>query len=90
MTRKGRKRKATKQLQKVNDSVRDCSRRDVVDLFLLHDFEISNRSNHDMAEHSRFSQSFPIPRHKMLSPGVVRKAIKLIEEFRKSSYYVDI
>ncbi len=58
-----------------------------MDLFLLHDFEISNRSNHDMAEHSRFSQSFPIPRHKMLSPGVVRKAIRLIEEFRKSSYY---
>ncbi len=74
---------------KVKDSVRDCSRKDVEDLFLLHDFEISNRSKHDMAEHSSFSQSFPIPRHKKLSPGVVRKAIKLVEEFRKSSYYDD-
>ena len=41
MTRKSRKRKATRQLNKVKDSVRDCSRKEVVNLFLLHDFEIS-------------------------------------------------
>ncbi len=69
--------------------VSDCSRREVVDLYRLHDFEIVNRSNHDMAEHISFPHNFPIPRHKKLSPGVVRKAIKHIEAFRQSSYYND-
>ncbi len=89
MTRKSRKRKATRQLKKVKASVRDCSRKEVVDLYRLHDFEILNRSSHDMAEHNHYPHNFPIPRHKMLSPGVVRMAIKHIEEFRQSSYYDD-
>lgn len=89
MTRKSRKRKAKRQLNRVKAIVRNCARREVVDLYLLHDFEIVNRSNHDMAEHNSYPHSFPIPRHKMLSPGVVRKAIKHIEEFRQSSYYND-
>ena len=87
MTRKSRRRKATRQLNKVKALVRDCSSREVVDLYRLHDFEIVNRSNHDMAEHNSYPHNFPIPRHKMLSPGVVRKAIKHIEEFRGSCYY---
>ena len=87
MTLKSRKRKATKQLEKVKGSVDDCSRKAVVKLYTLHDFEIVNRTKHDMAEHSSYPHSFPIPRHKKLSPGVVRKAIKHIEEFRQSCYY---
>jgi len=87
MTSKSRKRKADKQLQKVKNSVRDCSRREIVDLYLLHGFRISNRSSHDMAEHDSYPHSFPIPRHKKLSPGVVRRAIGHIEEFRQSCYY---
>ncbi len=89
MTRKSRKRKATKQLDKVKGSVDDCSRKAVVKLYTLHDFKIINRTKHDMAEHNFYPHSFPIPRHKMLSPGVVRMAIKHIEEFRQSSYYND-
>ena len=89
MTRKSRNRKATRQLKKVTDSVRDCSRKEVVDLFQLHDYEIRNRKNHDMAEHDSYPYGFPIPRHKFLSPGVVRKAIAHIEEFRQSCYYDD-
>lgn len=87
MTRKSKRRKANRQLSRVRAIVNDCSRREVVDLYLLHDFEIVNRSNHDMAEHNSYPHSFSIPRHKMLSPGVVRKAIKHIEEFRRSCYY---
>ena len=87
MTRQSRRRRATRQLNKVKGSVRDCSRKELVDLYLLHDFEIVNRKRHDMAEHSLYRPSFSIPRHKMLSPGVVRRAIQHIEEFRKSEYY---
>lgn len=89
MTRKSRKRKATKQLNKVKDSVRDCSRKEVVKMYRLHDFEITNRRSHDMAEHSRYEPGFSIPRHKKLSPGVVRSAIAHVEEFRQSCYYSD-
>ena len=89
MTRKSRKRKATNQLGKVKGSVRNCSRKALVDLYLLHGFDLVNRKRHDMAEHSQFTPAFAIPRHKMLSPGVVRKAIEHIEEFRKSDYYDD-
>ena len=87
MTRKSRRRKATRQLNRVKAMVSDCSRREVVNLYRLHDFEIVNRSKHDMAEHIGYPHSFPIPRHKTLSPGVVRKAIKHIEVFRLSCYY---
>ena len=87
MTRKSRRRKAARQLTRVKAKVSNCARREVVDLYLLHNFEISNRSNHDMAEHNSYPHSFPIPRHRMLSPGVVRKAIKHIEEYRNSCYY---
>ena len=89
MTRKSRRRKATRQLNKVKDSVRDCARKEVVDLFLLHDYEFRNRKKHDVAEHNSYPHGFPIPRHKMLSPGVVRKGIGFIEEFRQSCYYDD-
>ena len=89
MTRKSRRRKATRQLDKVKASVRNCSRKEVVDLYQLHEFEIMNRKKHDMAEHSQYQPGFPIPRHKMLSPGVAREAIGHIEEFRKSIYYDD-
>lgn len=89
MTRKSRKRKATKQLDKVKGSVDDCSRKAVEKLYTLHDFEIVNRRKHDMAEHCNYKPGFPIPRHKKLSPGVVREAIKHIEVFRESRYYND-
>ncbi len=87
MTGKSRRRKATRQLESVRAMVRDCSSKDVRDLFLMHDLEIYYRAKHDMAEHSAYPHSFPIPRHRMLAPGVVRKAIKLNEEFRDSCYY---
>ncbi len=42
-----------------------------------------------MAEHCHYVPGFPIPRHKQLSPGVVREAVKHIEAFRQSCYYHD-
>ncbi len=42
-----------------------------------------------MAEHLHYAPSFSIPRHNKLSPGVVREAVKHIEEFRQSCYYND-
>ena len=73
-----------KLLARIRQSSANCKREELIALYIAFGFKIENRTNHDIAVHTKFPElRATIGRHKRLSVAYFRTAVRLVDAVKR-------